>query len=49
MQADAGKIRQFIDKLKSNGICWGSDFGKPVPVHFDDGLNVYNMTAWKTK
>ena len=49
MQTDTGVVRQFIDELKSEGIRWGGDFGKPDPVHFDDGLNVKDMTAWTAK
>ncbi len=49
MQTDTGIIRQFINELKTMGIRWGGDFGKPDPVQFDDGLNVNNMTAWMTK
>jgi len=49
MQSDTGIVRQFIDELKTNGIRWGGDFGKPDPVHFDDGLNINDMTAWMTK
>ncbi len=49
MQTDNGIIRQFINELKNNGIRWGGDFGKPDPVHFDDGLNITDMTAWLTK
>ena len=49
MQTDNGIIRQFINDLKAHGIRWGGDFGKPDPVHFDDGLNVNDMTAWLTK
>jgi hypothetical protein len=49
MQTDTGIIRQFINELKAQGIRWGGDFGKPDPVHFDDGLNINNMTAWMTK
>ena len=49
MQSDTGIIRQFINELKMNGIRWGGDFGKPDPVHFDDGLNINNMLAWTAK
>jgi hypothetical protein len=49
MQTDTGIIRQFINELKTNGIRWGGDFKKPDPVHFDDGLNINDMTAWMTK
>lgn len=49
MQTDSGIIRQFINELKANGIRWGGDFGKPDPVHFDDGLNINDMTAWMAK
>lgn len=49
MQTDTGIIRQFINDLKANGIRWGGDFGKPDPVHFDDGLNINDMLAWTAK
>jgi len=49
MQSDTGIVRQFINELKTHGIRWGGDFSKPDPVHFDDGLNIKNMTAWMTK
>jgi hypothetical protein len=49
MQNDTGVVRQFINELKAEKIRWGGDFGKPDPVHFDDGLNVANMTAWTAK
>src|SRR5438046_2392027 len=46
MQSDTGVIRQFINELKTSGMRWGGDFGKPDPVHFDDGLNIKDMTSW---
>ena len=49
MQSDTGIVRQFINELKTHGIRWGGDFNKPDPVHFDDGLNINDMTAWMTK
>ena len=49
MKTDRGVIRQFIDELKAAGIRWGGDFGKPDPVHFDDGLNIKDMSAWTAK
>jgi hypothetical protein len=50
MQNDTGTVRQFINELKAGGIRWGGDFhGSPDPVHFDDALNVNDMTAWTTK
>jgi len=49
MQTDTGIIRKFINELKANGIRWGGDFGKPGPVHFDDGLNINDMLAWTAK
>lgn len=49
MRTDTGVVRQFINELKAAGIRWGGDFGKPDPAHFDDGLNVKDMTAWTTK
>ncbi len=49
MQTDNGVIRQFINELKAERIRWGGDFGKPDPVHFDDGLNINDMTAWTAK
>jgi hypothetical protein len=49
MQTDIGVVRQFINELKMNGIRWGGDFGKPDPIHFDDGLNINDMTAWMAK
>ena len=49
MQSDTGKIRKFIDEVKLSGMRWGGDFGKPDPVHFDDGLNIKDMDLWKRK
>ena len=49
MQSDTGIVRQFINELKANGIRWGGDFGKPDPIHFDDGLNIKDMLAWTAK
>ena len=49
MQSDTGILRQFINEPKTHGIRWGGDFGKPDPVHFDDGLNINVMTAWLAK
>ena len=49
MQTATGVIRQFIDEVKAAGLRWGGDFGKPDPVHFDDGLNITNMLAWTAK
>jgi len=50
MQSDQGTVRQFINELKATaGMRWGGDFGKPDPVHFDDGLNIKNMTLWTAK
>lgn len=49
MQSDAGVIRQFINDVKTSGMRWGGDFGKPDPVHFDDGLNIKDMTLWTAK
>ncbi|MEO8414488.1 MAG: M15 family metallopeptidase [Ginsengibacter sp.] len=49
MQSDTGIVRQFINELKAAGIRWGGDFGKPDPVHFDDGLNIKDMIAWTAK
>jgi hypothetical protein len=49
MQTDTGIVRQFINELKAAGIRWGGDFGNPDPVHFDDGLNVKDITAWTNK
>jgi D-alanyl-D-alanine carboxypeptidase len=49
MQTDTGVIRQFINEVKASGMRWGGDFGKPDPVHFDDGLNIKDMTTWTAK
>ena len=49
MISDIGVVRQFINELKAEGIRWGGDFGNPDPVHFDDGLNVKDMTSWTAK
>lgn len=49
MQTDTGVVRQFINEVKAQGIRWGGDFGKPDPVHFDDGLNIRDMAAWTAK
>jgi len=49
MQSDTGIVRQFINEVKASGMRWGGDFGKPDPVHFDDGLNIKNMTLWTEK
>jgi hypothetical protein len=49
MQSDTGVVRQFIDAVKAAGLRWGGDFGKPDPVHFDDGLNIKDMAAWTAK
>jgi len=49
MQTDRGVERQFINELKAAGIRWGGDLGKPDPVHFDDGLNIKDITAWTAK
>lgn len=49
MQTDKGIIRQFINEVKASGIRWGGDFGKPDPVHFDDGLNIKDMPKWLAK
>lgn len=49
MQTDQGIIRQFINDLKAAGFRWGGDFGKPDPVHFDDGLNIHDMNTWMQK
>ena len=49
MQSDTGTVRQFINEVKASGMRWGGDFGKPDPVHFDDGLNIKNMTLWTEK
>ena len=49
MQSDTGVIRQFINEVKAAGFRWGGDFRKPDPVHFDDGLNIKDMTAWIAK
>ena len=49
MQTDKGIIRQFINEVKAAGIRWGGDFGKPDPVHFDDGLNIKDMAKWTIK
>jgi len=49
MQTDTGVIRQFINEVKAAGLRWGGDFRKPDPVHFDDGLNIKDMTAWTAK
>lgn len=49
MQNDKGDIFNFIQECKSKGIRWGGDFGKPDPVHFDDGLNIKNVALWNEK
>ena len=49
MQADTGIVKQFINEIKASGLRWGGDFGKPDPVHFDDGLNIKNMALWTAK
>ncbi len=49
MQADTGIVKQFINEVKATGMRWGGDFGKPDPVHFDDGLNIKNMPLWTVK
>jgi hypothetical protein len=49
MQNDKDLIRKFINEVKAAGIRWGGDFGKPDPVHFDDGLNLKDMTVWTAK
>jgi hypothetical protein len=49
MQSDTGIVRQFINEVKATGLRWGGDFGKPDPVHFDDGLNIKNMPLWTAK
>ena len=49
MQTDKGVVRQFINEVKVAGMRWGGDFGKPDPVHFDDGLNIKDMAAWTAK
>lgn len=49
MKSEIGVVRQFINELKAAGIRWGGDFGNPDPVHFDDGLNVKDMTSWTAK
>lgn len=49
MQADKGIVKQFINEVKATGMRWGGDFGKPDPVHFDDGLNIKNMALWTAK
>ena len=49
MQADTGIVKQFINEVKASGLRWGGDFGKPDPVHFDDGLNIKNMALWTAK
>lgn len=50
MQADKGVVKQFINEVKATaGMRWGGDFGKPDPVHFDDGLNIKNMALWTAK
>ncbi|WPU91615.1 M15 family metallopeptidase [Mucilaginibacter sabulilitoris] len=49
MLTDTGVVRRFINEVKAQGIRWGGDFGKPDPVHFDDGLNIKDMAAWTAK
>ncbi|HEY4326203.1 MAG TPA: M15 family metallopeptidase [Mucilaginibacter sp.] len=49
MQTDTGVVRQFINEVKAAGIRWGGDFGKPDPVHFDDGLNIKDIATWTAK
>jgi hypothetical protein len=49
MQSSTGIIRQFINDVKAAGFRWGGDFRKPDPVHFDDGLNIHDMTSWMAK
>jgi len=49
MQSDTGIVHDFIQACKRQGLRWGGDFGKPDPVHFDDGLNVKNITLWNEK
>jgi hypothetical protein len=49
MQSDTGIVKQFINEVKATGMRWGGDFGKPDPVHFDDGLNIKNMALWTAK
>jgi hypothetical protein len=49
MQSDTGIVKQFINEVKAAGLRWGGDFGKPDPVHFDDGLNIKDMAKWTAK
>lgn len=49
MQSDTGVVRDFINEVKQSGLRWGGDFGKPDPVHFDDGLNIKDMPLWMQK
>jgi hypothetical protein len=49
MQSDTSIVKQFINEVKATGMRWGGDFGKPDPVHFDDGLNIKNMALWTAK
>ncbi|GHV20694.1 hypothetical protein FACS189494_04980 [Spirochaetia bacterium] len=39
-------IKNFINGCKSNGMRWGGDFSTKDPVHFDDGLNLNNKSAY---
>lgn len=49
MQSDTADVHNFIQACKGAGLRWGGDFGKKDSVHFDDGLNVKNITLWNEK
>jgi hypothetical protein len=39
-------IKNFINGCKSHGMRWGGDFSTKDPVHFDDGLNLNDKSAY---
>lgn len=45
-----GDDQLFCEEVvKKTGLRWGESFGTPDSVHFDDGLNINNVTFWEKK